>query len=113
MKASRRSSAMAFATAAFLLGGSLFVGPAHADGKAKNEETLSCRAIYVAKLRLARAAAARGDQKGVVDGLEQAQDVLRFCTDDPRAPGGAGQNQAPAHVIGRADDSGDGALAAS
>lgn len=87
---------LGFATWALLLGGALAAGAARAE-----DAGTSCRARYVAKLRVARDAAARGDQKSALAGLEEAQDVLRSCTEDPSAPDGVREDEASAKVLGR------------
>lgn len=72
----------------------------------------SCRALYVARLQLAREAASNGDQQAVVARLEEAQEILRLCTEDPTSPGGARRDEAPAHVLGRASEGGTDARSA-
>ena len=72
----------------------------------------SCRALYVARLQMAREAASNGDQQAALARLEEAQEILRVCTEDPTSPGGARRDEAPAHVLGRASEGGTGARSA-
>lgn len=96
MKAALKSMILVCTTWALLLGGALAPGAARAE-----EAGTSCRALYVAKLRVARDAAARGDQKSALAGLEEAQDVLRSCTEGPSTPGGKREDEASAKELGR------------
>ena len=97
MGATRRSRVLGFAVCALLLAAD---SPSRATDT--EEAGASCRALYLTKLRAARDAAARGDQDRALENLEEAEAVLRACTGDPSTPGGAREDDGPAHVLGRA-----------
>jgi len=94
MKAGRMI--LALAASAVAIG-----APLSALAEAPTVRGASCRALYLTKLREARDAAARGDQKTALASLEEAQSMLRLCTEDPSAAGGGAE--AEAHVLGRTE----------